>query len=101
MEFLCACFRKKRAYVEIQTEPDEPVQYVGFQDNDANSLKSTLSLSSVYKKMSEWSLPKSRQVNLFTLSEEEHDFLIKRDEGSPPPVVDPDNNFEDVVDQTV
>ena len=65
-------------------------------------LKTTL-FSSVYKKVSEWSLPRSRQVNLFTLNEDEHDFLVNDRGGSPSPSSSETdaNNFDDVVDEMV
>lgn len=75
-----------------------------------SSLKS--GVSSMYRKMSSWSLPKQRRVNLFTLNEDEFDFLM------PSPPLSPGSpgsrrssrsrrsplssvNFDDVVDEAV
>ena len=109
MDFLCACLRKK-GYAEISTkEPEpEPAQYISASNDSEYSIKSTF--SSIYKKMSEWSLPKSKQVNLFTLNEAEHDFLmddVDMPEGPAPPSPSseenqlPPENFDDVVDEII
>ena len=58
-------------------------------------LKSTF--SSMYKKMSEWSLPKSKQMNLFTLNEEDHDFLMDDVDDTE----EEEDNFDDVVDEII
>jgi hypothetical protein len=103
MDFLCACLRKKE-YTKIdEKEPEpEPAQYISASDDSEYGIKSTF--SSIYKKMSEWSLPKSRQVNLFTLNEDEHDFLINDvdvPQGPAPSPASQEENFDDVVDKLV
>lgn len=62
---------------------------------DLENFRLQSTLSSMYKKLSEWSLPKPKHVNLFTLNEEDHDnFLAKDGCGA-------DNNFDDVVDEII
>ena len=58
----------------------------------------------MYKKMSEWSLPKSKQVNLFTLNEEENEFLmddVDDTEGPAPSPSSQEENYDDVVDEII
>jgi len=98
---LC-CIRRQKRYLTIDDDDDdeydnlpvpEPAEIVGGgSEYFVSHLKG--GMSSVYKKMSSWSLPKPRHVNLFTLNEEDLDFIIP----SPPhsPV-----NFDDVVDNLV
>ena len=76
---------------ESPAEEHEPAQYVSASldseyDLENYHLKKTL--TSLYKKVSEWSLPKKRKMNLFTVNEEEHDFLM-------------DDIFDDVVDEKI
>ena len=101
MDFFCACLRKK-GYTKIDDkEPEpEPAQFISASDDSEYGIKSTF--SSIYKKMSEWSLPKSKQVNLFTLNEAENDFLmddVDDTEGPPPSPSSKEENFDDVVDE--
>ena len=48
----------------------------------------------LYKKMSEWSLPNKPKVNLWTLNEEEHDFLMNEPGEEEQ---QPEENFDDVI----
>lgn len=99
MDWIC-CLRKKRmqqAYDALRQEPEppaEPAQYISAGLESEYSLKSTF--SSIYKKMSEWSLPKKHHINLFTLNEEEHDFLMN-EPGDPVE----EETFDDVVDENI
>ena len=109
MDWLCACFRKKQ-YTRIgDKEPEpEPAQYISASleseyDIENFGIKSTF--SSIYKKMSEWSIPKKQKVNLFTVNEEEHDFLMDAPGVSPSSVPSsqqcPAENYDDVVDEII
>ena len=113
MDFVCACLRKK-GYTKIATkepepEPEpEPAQYISASNDSEYGIKSTF--SSIYRKMSEWSLPKSKQVNLFTINEAEHDFLMDdvdtSVEPAPPSPSSEEHqhlpeNFDDVVDEII
>ena len=111
MDFLCACLRRK-GYNKIdetgvETKPAEIISVSLDSEYDLENFKLKNTLSSIYKKMSEWSLPKSRQINLFTLNEEEHDFLVndvfpEEKAGRPPsPAYGSDDNFDDVVDEII
>lgn len=95
---LC-CFKKEKAY-DVVTEDDEetdfaPARYVSEPKEDfepqsffrSSVLSIYKNVDSVYKKVSEWSLPKNPQVNLFTLSSNELDEYEEN------------NFFDDVVDE--
>lgn len=118
MDWLCSCLRGKPAYRKVSVVEEEgeevgPAKYVSASldseyDLENFHLKSTV--SSIYKKMSEWSLPKRRKLNLFTLNEDEHDFLMneyspENEGGSPSPCSSTSSplaeNFDDVVDGLV
>ena len=72
------CFRKYKIDELLEDEDDEyvPAKYVGplSEEDEPDSFfrSSVLSIyknvDSIYKKVSEWSLPKNPRVNLFTLS---------------------------------
>jgi hypothetical protein len=93
----------QQAYDALRQEPEpvpdeyRPAQYVSARDDSVYSIKSTF--SSIYQKFSEWSLPK--KVNLFTLNEDEHDFLLNEPGVSPYSKHDPEENFDDVVDEII
>ncbi|CAM9777712.1 unnamed protein product [Ectocarpus sp. 8 AP-2014] len=107
MDWICCLRNKKRlreAYDALRHEPEsespaedhEPAQYVSASfdsEYDLENFHLKKTLTSLYKKVSEWSLPKQkRKMNLFTVNEEEHDFLMNDIE------VD---NFDDVVDEKI
>ena len=76
---------------ESPAEEHEPAQYVSASldsEYDLENFHLKKTLTSLYKKVSEWSLPKKRKMNLFTVNEEEHDFLM-------------DDIFDDVVDEKI
>ncbi|CAN0517237.1 unnamed protein product [Ectocarpus sp. 12 AP-2014] len=103
MDWIC-CLRKKRmreAYDALRQEPEspaeehEPAQYISASldsEYDLENFHLKKTLTSLYKKVSEWSLPKKRKMNLFTVNEEEHDFLMNDIEA---------DNFDDVVDEKI
>ena len=92
------CLRKRQrmreaydALSESPAEEHEPAQYVSASldsEYDLENFHLKKTLTSLYKKVSEWSLPKKRKMNLFTVNEEEHDFLM-------------DDIFDDVVDEKI
>lgn len=111
MDFLCACLRRK-GYTkidetEVETKPAEIVSARLDSEYDLENFRLKNTFSSMYRMISEWSLPKSRQINLFTLSEEEHEFLVNdvfpAEEGNrpPSPAYGSDDNFDDVVDEII
>ena len=76
---------------ESPAEEHEPAQYVSASldsEYDLENFHLKKTLTSLYKKVSEWSLPKKRKMNLFTVNEEEHDFLMN-------------DIFDDVVDEKI
>lgn len=76
---------------ESPAEEHEPAQYVSASldsEYDLENFHLKKTLTSLYKKVSEWSLPTKRKMNLFTVNEEEHDFLM-------------DDIFDDVVDEKI
>ncbi|CAM9796096.1 unnamed protein product [Ectocarpus sp. 13 AM-2016] len=103
MDWIC-CLRKKRmraAYDALRQEPEspaeehKPAQYISASldsEYDLENFHLRKTLTSLYKKVSEWSLPKERKMNLFTVNEEEHDFLMNDIEA---------DNFDDVVDEKI
>lgn len=104
------CLRKEKAYKKIdQLEQDaeiEPAKYVSASldsEYDLENFGLKRTLTSMYQKMSEWSLPSSnKKMNLFTLNEEEHEFLIDSPIPSEhPPEQQQPENFDDVVDEMV
>lgn len=78
-----------------ELEPAEII--VGGSDHFASHWKR--GVSSVYRRLSSWSLPNPRRENLFTLNESRLDFLM----ASPPPspAKFDDVSFDDVVDDVV
>ncbi|AAK14579.1 unnamed protein product [Ectocarpus sp. 4 AP-2014] len=104
MDWICCLRKKKRlreAYDALRKDPEspseehEPAQYISASldsEYDLENFHLKRTLTSLYKKVSEWSLPKKRKMNLFTVNEEEHDFLMNDIE------VD---NFDDVVDEKI
>ena len=89
MDWICCLRKKKRmreAYDALRrhepkspAEEHEPAQYISASldsDYDLENFHLKKTLTSLYKKVSEWSLPKKRKMNLFTVNEEEHDFLM-------------------------
>ncbi|CAM9401945.1 unnamed protein product [Ectocarpus sp. 12 AP-2014] len=108
MDWLC-CLRRRRyqqqAYDALREEPrpgrDEyqPAQYISAgleSEYDIENFQLKKTFTSLYKKVSEWSLPKKQKMNLFTVNEEEHDFLMNE-----PGEDYPEENFDDVVDGKV
>lgn len=110
------CFRKRRAYSRVfkdeeEAEPinPEPAQFISASldsEYDLEQFRLASTVSALYKKVSEWSLPKKQKMNLFTVTEEEHDFLIDspilpedRQQQQQQPT--PDDIFDDVVDEMV
>lgn len=90
--------KKKEGYVKIVEESGdeveltvEPARYVSASPGSEYESRLKTSLSSLYSKVSEWSLP-PRNRNLFTVNEREHDFLMDRYEEEPP---DDDLNGEE------
>ncbi len=96
---LC-CFKKEKAYDVVLEDDKEdtdfvPAQYVteSKEGSEPQSFfrSSVLSIykrvDSAYKQVSEWSLPKNTQVNLFTLSSNDMDEYEEN------------NFFDDVVDE--
>ena len=92
------CLRKRQrmreAYDALSESPvkeHEPAQYISASldsEYDLENFHLKKTLTSLYKKVSEWSLPKKRKMNLFTVNEEEHDFLMN-------------DIFDDVVDEKI
>lgn len=80
---------KPAQYISAGIESDYKIE--GFQ------LKKTF--TSLYKKVSEWSLPTKRKMNLFTINEDEHDFLMN-EPGYPEEEAE-EENFKDVVDEII
>lgn len=74
------CFRHEPAYKKVDTV--EPAQYVSAgleSEYDVETFQLKNAVSSLYRKVSSWSLPKKqlpKKQNLFTVNEEEHDFLM-------------------------
>jgi len=111
MDFLCACLRRKDYAkideTEVETKPAEIVSARLDSEYDLENFRLSKTFSSMYRKISEWSLPKSKQINLFTLNEEEHDFLVndvfpEQNENRPPsPAYGSEDNFDDVVDEII
>lgn len=103
MDWIC-CLRKRQrmreAYdalsrheskSESPAEEHEPAQYISASldsEYDLENFHLKKTLTSLYKKVSEWSLPKKQKMNLFTVNEEEHDFLMN-------------DIFDDVVDEKI
>lgn len=95
---LC-CFKKEKAYDVVTGDDDEtdfvPARYVSEPKGDfepqsffrSSVLSIYKNVDSVYKKVSEWSLPKNPHVNLFTLSSSDLDEYEETD------------FFDDVVDE--
>lgn len=109
MDWLCACLRKKQ-YTKIEDkEPEpEPAQYISASlesEYDIENFDIKNTFSSIYKKMSEWSIPKKQKMHLFTVNEEEHDFLMDASGVSPSLVPSsqqyPAENYDDVVDEII
>ena len=72
------CFRTQPTYKKVNGLEAEPAEYVSARvdsEDYTQSFQLKDAVSSLYRKVSEWSLPK-QQKNLFTMSQEEHDFLI-------------------------
>ena len=73
------CFRNGPAYKKVDADPAQYVSARLESEYDADSFQLKNTVSSLYRKVSEWSLPKIQKVNLFTMNEaehHEHDFLI-------------------------
>lgn len=76
------CFRQEPGYKKVDDIEAEPAQYISARQEseyDVQSFQLQNAVSSLYKKVSEWSLPKKQlpeKQNLFTLNEDENDFLI-------------------------
>lgn len=77
------CFRHEPAYKKIDAE--NPVQYVSARlesesdEYEVETFHLSHAVSSLYRKVSSWSLPKKQlpeKQNLFTMNEAEHDFLL-------------------------
>lgn len=104
MDWICCLRKKKRmreAYDALRHEPEspaeehKPAQYISASldsEYDLENFHLKKTLTSLYKKVSEWSLPKKTKMNLFTVNEEEHDFLMNDIEA---------DNFDDVVDENI
>ena len=78
------CFRNEPAYKKVDADP---AQYISASleseyDVQSSGLKNTV--SHLYRKVSDWYLPKEQnKVNLFTMNEEEHDFLLDEPGSAP------------------
>lgn len=101
---LC-CFKKEKAYDDVLEEDEDtdfvPVRYVSelkeksepeYKHEPESFFRSSVlsiykKVDSIYNQVSEWSLPKNTQVNLFTLSSEDLDEYEEND------------FFDDVVDE--
>lgn len=87
------CFRHEPAYKKVDAE--DPAQYVSARlESEFDQVKNFP--MSLYRKVSEWSLPKKeKKVNLFTMNEaeHEHDFLLDEPGGSSSDV-EPENDVE-------
>lgn len=86
------CFRSEPAYKQVDTADveAEPARYISSRldsEYDVENFQLKNTVSSLYRRVSEWSLPKKQEKqNLFTVNEEEHDFLM----GEPEPEPEPD-----------
>lgn len=91
------CVRQEPAYKKVDAEP---VQYISARlesEYDVESFQLKNTVSSLYRRVSEWSLPKKleERKNLFTMNEaeHEHDFLID-EPGESNHDVEPENDVE-------
>lgn len=72
------CFRNEPAYKKVGADPAQSISARLESEYDVENFQLKNTVSSLYRRVSEWSLPKKveEKKNLFTLNEEEHDFLI-------------------------
>ena len=73
------CFRNEPAYKKVDADPAQYVSARLESEYDIQKLPMQNAVSSLYRRVSEWSLPKKeKKVNLFTMNEteDEHDFLL-------------------------
>ena len=89
MDWPWCCFRREPAYKQVGTDDDVeevgPARYISARldsEYDVENFRLKNTVSSLYRRVSEWSLPKKQQEkhNLFTVNEEEHDFLMDEPE---------------------
>lgn len=72
------CFRNEPMYKKVDADPAQYISARLESEYDVEKFPMQNAVSSLYRRVSEWSLPKKAEErkNLFTMNEEEHDFLI-------------------------
>ena len=115
IRYIC-CVRKKHVYKNEDVEESKPIivsspfyEYNDDKENPVENVKEKI--SSVYKKMSSWSLPdKPVKLNLFTLNQDDirelHTHYEQDSDEDSPYEGDldstyKDTNFDDVVDEKI
>jgi len=72
------CFRNEPAYKKVDVSPAQSIGARLESEYDVENFQLKNTVSSLYRRVSEWSLPKKSEErkNLFTVNEKENEFLI-------------------------